>query len=336
MLDLRDMIEEGVFGEWAHAGGDEYKILCLNPEHQPPDSNLGSFYINVERGVYKCWSCQRGGSARHVLKWYGIEGGLGPATSLPKKKMPQRVRIIDDVVLYAWRYEPTPWVDEGLTVDTLLQHEIGYDRFNKRITVPIRNRHGELLGISGRATEEWQYARYKFYTKEFMDYMPEGYGASQAKQVLWRHHLLRNPSKVVVCEGFKAAMWLYQNGEPDVVATLGCNPETSQINLLASMQVPVIIFYDGDSAGVKGAESLGIKLYRLGARVSYAAFNDDYFHPKALSPDDLTRGQIETAIGKAKPYNLQRRPYGHMEPTCSIRTTTQAGKRHGRRRRIPV
>lgn len=328
---LSDLIKGGALGEWRSAGDDEYNILCPNPEH--PDTRLGSCFINVSKNVFICYSCGAKGHARLVLRWLGIDAELPTgAQGIPKKKEKSPVHFLDDMVLHAWRYEPTEWLTAGLSEATLQEHEIGYDTFNRRITVPIRDRHSRLIAISGRATEEWQLPRYKFYgAKELLDYAPPGYRAAKGT-VLWRHHLLTSPDTVVVVEGFKGAMWLAQHGYP-AVATMGKSVSQQQASLLAALRVPVTVFFDGDPAGRKGQIDLGITLYRLGVSVSYASPRDSSYITLGLSPDDLLGDQLAVAINEATPHRPIRRSHeSKLEPTGTVLPTSQARKRHGRRR----
>ena len=264
-MDLASLIERGDLGPWHRESNNEYKILCPSPDH---DDKSPSCFVNAEKQVFICFSCGAKGHASKALRWLDIKESLDPAAPSTAKKVTTDVHFIDDKVLYAWGYEPTEWINAGLDVDVLSEHEIGFDALNQRITVPIRDRHGHLVAVSGRAIHEEQKPRYKFYKREFKDYLPPGYRAARGS-FLWRQHML--PDKIdslIVVEGFKGAMWLVQNGFHNVVATMGKGVTQIQEGLLASMRVPIVIMFDADEAGRNGAESLGINLYRSGVSVS--------------------------------------------------------------------
>ena len=321
-MDLASLIERGDLGPWQRESNEEYKILCPSPDH---DDKSPSCFVNAEKQVFICFSCGAKGHASKALKWLGIQETLDAASKAPRKKVIPTVHFVDDKVLYAWAFEPTEWLDAGFDIDVLSEHEIGFDVLNQRITVPIRDRHGNLVAISGRAIHESQSPRYKIYKRELRDYLPPGYKAAKGA-VLWRHHLLsRSDEPLIVVEGFKAAMWLVQHGFTNVVATMGKNVTETQEGLLCAMRVPIIIMFDADDAGRKGAEALGINLYRSGVSVSYASMDD------GLSPDDLTCGQIKTVLDEATPH-LKRRDHGKLVTNCSILPTTQS-RAHGRRRK---
>lgn len=322
-MDLAGLIERGDLGPWHRESTQEYKILCPSPDH---DDKSPSCFVNTEKQVFICFSCGAKGHASKALKWLGINESLDAPTNISRKKVIPSVHFLDDKVLYAWAFEPTEWLEAGFDIDVLSDHEIGFDALNQRITVPIRDRHGHLVAVSGRAVHESQSPRYKIYKSEYRDYLPAGYRAAKGS-VLWRHHLLPDSiNSLIVVEGFKAAMWLVQNGFPNVVATMGKNVTESQEGLLCAMRVPIIIMFDADDAGRKGAEALGINLYRSGVSVSYVDMDD------GLSPDDLTCGQITTALDEATPHLQRRRPNGKLVSTSTILPTTQV-RAHGRRRR---
>jgi DNA primase len=329
-VDLATLIESGALGEWSKVGGDEYKICCPHPRH---DDRTPSCAINVSKHVFICWSCPEGarGHVGQIFRWLHLNPDEVDLKSVRREKTIPRVHYIDDVVLSAWVYEPTEWLDAGFSVDTLTQHEIGYDAHNKRITIPVRDRHGRLIAVSGRATEEWQMSRYKFYgSKELLDYAPAHYSAAKGN-VLWRQHLLGDDiDSVVVVEGFKAAMWLVQHGVHSTVAVMGKDVTDAQVSLLSALRVPVILMFDGDPPGRKGADTVGIKLYRGGVSVSYASL------PEGLSPDDLNCGQITTALDEAQPHLRRRKDYGQMVTKREILPAPESRKRHGRRRGLPL
>jgi DNA primase len=325
-MDLASLIERGDLGPWHRESDEEYKILCPAPDH---DDKSPSCFVNVDKQVFICFSCGAKGHASKALKWLGINGTLDTSSKIPQKKLSPHVHFLDEVVLYAWAYEPTEWLEAGFDIDVLSDHEIGFDALNQRITVPIRDRHGNLIAVSGRAVHEGQSPRYKFYKQEFRDYLPPGYRAAKGS-VLWRHHMLSDIDSLIVVEGFKAAMWLVQNGFPNVVATMGKNVTETQEGLLRAMRVPIIVLFDADDAGRKGASALGINLYRSGVSVSYADMDD------GLSPDDLNCGQITTTLEEAMPHLQRRRHNGKLVSTSPLLPTPKGRTRHGRRRGVSL
>jgi DNA primase len=326
-MDLASLIERGDLGPWHRESDDEYKVRCPNPEHS---DRSPSCFFNTTKQVFICFSCGAKGHASVALRWLNITETLDKSDA-PVKKVRKDTHYVDDRVLYAWSYEPTEWVAEGFDLDVLSDHQIGFDVLNQRITVPIRDRYGRLIAVSGRAVQDGQKPRYKIYKREFCDFLPSGYEAAKGN-VLWRQHLLPKVcDHIVVVEGFKAAMWLVQHGHQNVVATMGKNVTDVQEGLLRALRRPIYIMFDGDEAGRKGAEALGINLYRAGVSVRYVHL------PDGQSPDDLNSGQITTALAEAVPHMKRSRPHGNMVSTSPILPTSKSREGHGRRRkRIPL
>ena len=319
-LDLESFIKEGGFGRWSRDSRDEYRICCPNPNHE---DNNPSCSVNVRKGVFICRSCDARGHINKALKWVGHSGKVEVSTDY-KPELVEQI-ILPDYVLCAWEDIPWKWVEEGIDFETMLEHEIGFDFVNQRITVPIRNRHGHLIGVSGRTVIDHP-VRYKLYKKEFGDVAPPGYSPKKGR-VLWRQHLLDNKnlqSGVIVVEGFKAAMWLVQCGFPNVVATMGKNVTQEQESLLIGLGVSIYIMFDQDPPGRQGAKNLGINLYRQGVDVNYIPYKD------TLSPDDLTVAEIQLAMTEAEPH-IRSRYASKLDTTRSKRKITSRGA--GRRKK---
>ena len=337
-MDLQTLIEGRVFGDYARQSDEEYSILCPNPAHN--DISLGSCSMNVAKGVFHCWSCGAGGRAQKALDWVGYTGKVELGEYVPPSYTP--LQFIDDIVLVAWEAEPTAWVEAGIDREILSMYEIGYDSINERITVPIRDRRGNLVAISGRSLlskeemlekERWlsqkrgkkvKIPRYKVYKHELGDYAPHGYQASKGR-VLWGQHLFTGEEEfVIVTEGFKAAMWVVQSGYSNTIALMGVEFTEEQVGLLCSINKPIYLMLDRDAPGRKAAEKLAITLYSKGINVHYVPYQLE------LSPDDLSREEVRIAINEATPHI--RSDYGNMATKTEKQPKTERKK--GQRRAL--
>ncbi|MGA1354784.1 MAG: toprim domain-containing protein, partial [Candidatus Limnocylindrus sp.] len=320
-MQLLDLVERGVFGPMWSREGAEVKIQCPSPDH---DDHNPSCFLNLEKQVFNCFSCGARGHVTKALRWLGLP--VSDIAQLELSKLPQYVPpapplvYLDDVVLGAWDYVPYQWIDAGLDEQILAQHQIGYDCVNHRITVPIRDRYGRLLCVSGRATQPGQEPRYKIYKTELGDCLPDGYKPRKGA-VLWRQHMLPPSDEVIVAEGFKAAMWLVQHGYHSVVATMGKNVTNEQVGLLCSLRRRVFIFFDEDEAGRKGSKELGITLYRSGIDVRYVTYTD------GKSPDDLTPCEIAHALSEAQPHLLWRQRHEQLVTSSTLLRQAREGAR---------
>ena len=164
-------------------------------------------------------------------------------------------------------------------------HSIGYDIHNHRITIPLWNSEGELIGISGRATRRGQEPRYKIYKKELGKFYPYGYSPKTHRH-LWRFNFVKQEDgPIIIVEGFKAALWLVQAGYKKTVALCGSNMTESQMQLLIEHNKPVLLMLDNDQAGRKGCTSSEIRLQRAGLNVIVV----DYDYP---APDDIPKEHL--------------------------------------------
>ena len=320
-VDVAAFIQNGGFGKWSRDSDEEYRVTCPNPQH---DDRNPSCSVNVRKNVFICRSCGAKGHVNKALKWVGQEGKASIGEYIAPTLQEQI--LLPEYVLCAWDEQiPWAWIEAGINYETLLEHEIGFDVVNQRITVPIRDKHGSLIGVSGRTVIEHP-IRYKLYKKEFGEVCPKGYSPKKGR-VLWRHHFLCKETVqngVIVVEGFKGAMWLVQNGFPNVVAVMGKNVTRDQQALLVGLGVPVYIMFDQDPPGRQGAKDLGINLYRQGVDVNYVPYQN------TLSPDDLTVAQIELALNEAEPH-IRSKYASKMDTTRSKCRTPKRGA--GRRKR---
>lgn len=122
-----------------------------------------------------------------------------------------------------------------------------YDRFRGRVTFPIYNVGGRVLGFSARIlTSDKTKAKYVN--------SPESIIYTKGK-VLFGLHLAKDAIvKEDLCylvEGNMDAVMMYQNGVKNVVATSGTALTEPQTSMIKRYTRNVTVLYDGDSAGIK-------------------------------------------------------------------------------------
>ncbi len=122
-----------------------------------------------------------------------------------------------------------------------------YDRFRGRVTFPIYNIGGRVLGFSARILSSDK-------TKAKYVNSPESIIYTKGK-VLFGLHLAKDAIvKEDLCylvEGNMDAVMMYQNGVKNVVATSGTALTEQQTTLIRRYTRNVTVLYDGDSAGIK-------------------------------------------------------------------------------------
>lgn len=208
---------------------------------------------------------------------------------------------IPEALLGIFEYLPEPLLEEGFTAETLQHFGVGVDETHNRITFPLRDLDGRLVGISGRVAPGTPGPRYKVYTSEYKAWhLPER--EMHKGELLWNYDKLdpfrTNPSEknrgpnITVVEGFKAAMWLWQHGFKNVVAILGKHMSRGQRWYLEHLGLPLVLMVDNDlnGQGVKVASSMG-RWLSTGGEVRIA-----HYPLKYRQPTDMPRDALLTAL----------------------------------------
>jgi DNA primase len=144
-------------------------------------------------------------------------------------------------------------LENGFTKEVCEHFGIGYGTsgvMEGRITFPIDAPNGEIISISGRMPKYEEIGVSKYYIV----------GHSQVKNTLWNYSRIKDDlwmyQNIIVVEGFKSVMMLYQNGYENAVSTIGASISKEQKNLLLKMGLPVIVICDNDRVGEKFGQSI--------------------------------------------------------------------------------
>jgi DNA primase len=292
-------------------------IMALCPFHD--NRNTPAFTMNLSRGLYYCFSCEARGNLMTFLRNVGmsraaIEVQYGFVIDELSKKKVKRQDPLRPLVL---QNEPLPEAllgifdkcplalvnEDGFDEELLHRLEIGFDDKHMRITFPLRDIDGTLVGISGRAVTDEQ-PKYKVYDREFKDFdLPQH--KTYKSHLLWNGHLVfpqtyfAPASYVVLVEGFKACMRFLQAEVPSTVAMLGSFMSDVQRQLLERMASEVYIMLDDNAAGLRGTVFTGLK---LGIPVRVIPYPDKPAGPKGLQPSDLTPEELLLALSEAKDF----------------------------------
>ena len=124
-----------------------------------------------------------------------------------------------------------------------------YDFFRDRLMFPILDENGIVVGFGGRRSNEesaQEYAKYlnsassKIYHKDKVLY-----GMFQAKKSIVKK------DKVILVEGYTDVISLHNSGVENVVCSCGTALTKEQAKLISRYTKNVILFRDGDAAGLK-------------------------------------------------------------------------------------
>lgn len=231
---------------------------------------------------------------------------------------------------YQLGYAPSGWhvleatfkqhKKELVSTGMLVKKEDGgtYDRYRHRITFPIHDKNGRIIGFGGRAIDKEQQPKYLN--------SPETVIFQKNRELYGLYQVLKhtpNPSEIIIVEGYMDVIALAQYGITNAVATLGTATSSYHIQLLSKFTTKLVFCFDGDTAGQKAAwRALENSLSCLNSGLD-ACF---MFLPDGQDPDSLMRLQGEKAFlnltQQATP--LSEFFFAHLMQTLDC--TTLAGK----------
>lgn len=329
MLGLVDQIAEQHLSRVKIKSGF---VSSACPFHKGGQESHPSFWINRHTGGWGCFACDaHGGGLKWLLKELGvrtssIEAELEEAEKHAKKyreleklRSKRKARrgfkgehVLPDALLGVYDWLPLDLIEAGFGKELLREHEIGFDRTNNRITWPIRDLYGNLIGISGRATLVGEVPKYRMYSgkrvmdgKEVLGELGQWYPSYSNEGV--RDHLWRmdkcwkrlsdnvgGDEQLIIVEGFKAALWMVQHGWLNTVAIMGNKISPAQEKIVRKLGVETFVLLDNNWPGRKGSDQVCQRL----AVSSFPVFQVRY--PEHLDddaqPDDLSGTELEEAL----------------------------------------
>ena len=167
-----------------------------------------------------------------------------------------------------------------------------YERFFGRITFPIRDGTGKIVGFGGRTLGDGQPKYLNSPESSIFSKKRVLYGLYEAKK------FIRENRRIVVVEGYMDVVALAQGGIQNVVASLGTALTGYQLLLAKRFADEIISFFDGDKAG-KGAAARAFStcaetgVWGLGAFLPEGEDPDSFFRSHGLA---ATRDLLDKAI----------------------------------------
>lgn len=257
--------------------GDNLIATC--PFH---DDTRRSFSMNSKTGQWTCFSesCGRSGG----LKWFLVDGcgysrdvaaklaeewseweGKGGEDGWPRwpgweERDEEGVEheTVMERLLGLYDFCPRYMRERGFSRSTLWRWEVGYDSEADRVTLPVRDETGRLVGFSKRSTTgaEPKYLHLGFKRSKVL--YGEFFCPSDAGVQVW------------VCEGQMDALALWQMGVKYPVATMSARVGPLQVARI-SRYPRVVLAFDNDADGRSAARRVGDKLIEAGHREVFVA-----------------------------------------------------------------
>ena len=197
----------------------------------------------------------------------------------PLKPIPEKI------LSYYKGYVNDMFLEDGVSYETQKEFEIGYDEESERITIPIRDELGNLVGIKGR----YFYRNVPDDINKFV-YL-EKCARSQILYGLYKTiNYIKQNERVFIVEAEKGVQQLWSAGYCEGVATGGKKITQCQIDKLTRLCVPIIFVFDKD-VDKKELESIANKF--IDEVDVYALIDKDNILSDKQSPtDDMSKFEI--------------------------------------------
>lgn len=299
-------------------------VMAICPFHRKPDGSEEtgpSFSMNVYSGLWFCHSCHAKGNFYAFLRSIGMghtsitttykyvldeAGRHAPPVPDPLNPIePTTAEPLHEGFLGLFNYYPQLMADEGFSHATCQKFGVGFDEVHQRVTYPLRDLQGRLIGISGRTVIDEE-PRYKVYDKEYLAFgLPAR--ETEKRAIIWHGFetkkalgpaltlASRAGRSVVVVEGFKAAMRVAEAGISTVVALLGSHMSSEQRWFIENLFADVYLMPDNDEAGGDGCLKTALSSLRHIPHLYLVEY-------EANQPSDLTSEEVLAAVTSAKPF----------------------------------
>lgn len=316
------------------------------PFHKGGMEKKPSFYMHLETGVYFCHSCHAKGTFIQFLRAMGSSPEQIDTVMEMERRRPKRrfdlskedvgrgKHILNETLLGVFQFCPVSLVDAGFDERLLKKLEVGFDKEEMRITFPVRDLYGNLVGISGRTVVD-EYPRYKVYkSPDLLKYAPDDpevkarYAAYDIKnhEFLWNMHNVwpqafhGDLDTLIIVEGYKACIWLLQQDIENVVALQGSRMTRVQERILSRLGATIILLLDANKAGREGSLDTGRRLRQRGLDVLVCSYPEEF--GEGAQPDNLDQPEILGVLDAAEDWH-----YWRQKP-CNIHL--EAGRRSAR------
>jgi len=189
--------------------------------------------------VRNLWESPEAEESREYLKARGLDEAL-----LREFRVGYAPSAWDKVLVASRQkgYSETELWDAGLTAKN--QKGNVYDRFRRRITFPLCDSRGRVLGFGARAVGADQQPKYLNSSENAVFHKGrQVYAADLARAAAAKS------GEVILCEGYTDVIAMHQAGLRNTVGLMGTALTEDQVSELARMAPVVALALDADSAG---------------------------------------------------------------------------------------
>lgn len=140
-------------------------------------------------------------------------------------------------------------LDRGFSPEVLDKFEVGWDKISERISIPIRNEQGQLVGFKARALE----GQPRYIVLGGPEY---GFNPYQTKKVLFGIDKAEIKNEIIVCEGELNAIALHQHGYTNSVGISGKIISDEQAELIKKYGQKVVLIFDEVEDAINNAKKI--------------------------------------------------------------------------------
>ncbi len=156
-----------------------------------------------------------------------------------------------------------------------------YDSFRNRVMVPIIDVRGNVIAFGGRVLDDSKPKYINTGDTPVFKKTNNLFALNIAKD---------NGRQLILCEGYMDVIALHQAGFGSAVAALGTSFTSDHANLIARYADEVVLIFDSDDAGQKGASRAIGLLRKTGVRIRVVRI------PEGKDPDEFLRTHAPEAF----------------------------------------
>ena len=236
--------------------GDPKKVyehssqVAYNCPNCDGDENKGNLEINIEKGVFKCWSCESEGTHGTIGKLFDLYGNsqlkkeyeiIRPDEFKKVEKKVEKLRLPDSYTLfkdssprYPIRNQAYNYLkNRGITDEIIEKYNIGFcdtGSHSGRIVIPSYNKKGELNYYIARSWDVNSRAKYK---------NPK----TPKDEIIFNENLIKWSKDIYLVEGAFDSVF-----KPNSIPMLGKHMSTLLFETLYDRaKANIIIALDGDA-----------------------------------------------------------------------------------------
>ena len=202
------------------------------------------------------------------------------------------------------KYYPIEWLKDSITTRAMDKYNILFSHSQNKIIIPHYNVYGELVGIRGRALNEWEVENIGKYAPVWIEGKCYSHPLSLNLYGLnktWEN--IKRTSTAFVFESEKSVLQFESFGSWKnlAVASCGSNLNKFQVDLLIrTCQVKnIVVCYDNEE--LKGEDKYFNKLYNMCKKYTNYCnmsfiYDRDHLSPKKASPSDCGEEVFEKLL----------------------------------------